>query len=297
MTENAETAEKNMNANDQEARELQRKQGENQEAYEQRLRLRDNLSRIKHTLMVISGKGGVGKTTVAVNLAAGLARDGFSVGLLDADIHGPNAALMLGWEGEKIAPAQLGRIKPIRVNPRLQVLSMSFLLDNSGQAVIWRGPLKMQVIKQFLADFQWGELDYLIVDLPPGTGDEPLSVAQLIKGIEGAVIVTTPQEVALLDGRKCVDFTRQLKVPVLGIVENMAGFTCPHCGREIDIFKKGGGEKAARELDVPFLGRIPLDPRLVVSGDEGKPFLLAHPDSEAARALEEIIKRLSPPPG
>jgi len=190
--------------------------------------------------MVISGKGGVGKTTVAVNLAAGLARDGFSVGLLDADIHGPNAALMLGGEGEKIAPAQLGRIKPIRINPHLQVLSMSFLLENSGQAVIWRGPLKMQVIKQFLADFQWGPLDYLIVDLPPGTGDEPLSVAQLIKGIEGAVIVTTPQEVALLDGRKCVDFTRQLKVPVLGIVENMAGFTTDS-GEHYAIFGEGGG--------------------------------------------------------
>ena len=286
-----------MDNNDQEARELQRKQGENQEQYEQRLRLRDNLSRIKHTLMVISGKGGVGKTTVAVNLATGLARDGFSVGLLDADIHGPNVALMLGGEGEKIVPAQLGQIKPIRINPRLQVLSMSFLLENSGQAVIWRGPLKMQVIKQFLADFQWGKLDYLIVDLPPGTGDEPLSIAQLIKDMEGAIIVTTPQKVALLDGRKCVDFTRQLKVPVVGIVENMSGFKCPHCGREIDIFKKGGGEKAARELKVPFLGRIPLDPRMVVSGDEGKPFVQAHPDSEAARRLEEIITKISPKKG
>lgn len=283
-----------MKDQDQEAQELQRKQGENQEQYEQRLRLRDNLAGIKHTLMVISGKGGVGKTTVAVNLAVGLARDGFSVGLLDADIHGPNVALMLGGEGKKIAPAQMGRIKPIRINPRLQVMSMSFLLENSGQAVIWRGPLKMQVIKQFLADFQWGKLDYLIVDLPPGTGDEPLSIAQLIKDMEGAIIVTTPQEVALLDGRKCVDFTRQLKVPPLGIIENMSGFKCPHCGQEIDIFKKGGGERAARELKVPFLGRIPLDPRLVVSGDEGKPFLLAYPDSEAARKLEDILSKISP---
>jgi ATP-binding protein involved in chromosome partitioning len=277
--------------------ELHRRQGEDQERYEQRLRLKDNLSLIKHKLMVISGKGGVGKTTIAVNLAAGLAGKGYEVGLLDADIHGPNVALMLGSEGKKITPAHPGKIRPVRVFPGLQVLSMAFLLENPGQAVIWRGPLKMGVIRQFLSDFQWGGLDYLVVDLPPGTGDEPLSVGQMIPEMEGAVIVTTPQEVALLDARKCVDFTRQIKVPVLGIVENMSGLRCPHCGQEIEIFKKGGGEKAARELGVPFLGRIPLDPRLVSSGDEGKPFLAEYPGSEAAQSLEEIIKKIIKPGG
>lgn len=278
-----------MNKNDEKDLEFHRKQGESQEQYEQRLRLRDNLSRIKNTIMVVSGKGGVGKTTVAVNLAAGLSRDGFSVGLIDADIHGPNVALMLGSEGEQFEGARAGMVKPILVRPRLQVVSMAFLIDDPGQAVIWRGPLKMQVIKQFLSDFEWGDLDYLVVDLPPGTGDEPLSVAQLIPGMKGAVIVTTPQEVALLDGRKCVDFTRQIKVPALGIIENMSNFCCPHCGREIELFGTGGGEAAARELGVPFLGRIPLDPRFVVSGDTGKPFIDEYPDSDTTQALNDII--------
>ncbi len=268
---------------------LHRRGGEDPEQYQQRMRIRENLSRIKRKFMVISGKGGVGKTTVAVNLAAALAADGFTVGLLDADIHGPNTALMLGREGGRIDPGRPGEIKPVEVSPRLKVLSMSFLLGDPGQAVIWRGPLKMGVIKQFLSDFQWGDLDFLVVDLPPGTGDEPLSVAQLIPDLEGAIIVTTPQKVALLDGRKCVDFTRQIKVPVVGLVENMSGFSCPHCGKEIEIFKSGGGEAAAGELGIPFLGRIPLDPRMVISGDEGQPFVNGHPDAEAARALRKII--------
>ena len=272
--------------------ELHRRGGEDPEQHLQRLRTRENLSRIRRKLMVISGKGGVGKTTVAVNLAAALAEDGFTVGLLDADIHGPNTALMLGRGEGQIAPGRPGEIKPLEVGPRLKVLSMAFLLGDPGQAVIWRGPLKMGVIRQFLSDFQWGDLDFLIVDLPPGTGDEPLSVAQLIPDLEGAVIVTTPQEVALLDGRKCVDFTRQIGVPVVGLVENMSGFACPHCGEEIEIFKSGGGEAAAGELGIPFLGRIPLDPRLVTSGDEGRPFVNGHPETEAARALRQIIREI-----
>jgi len=282
-----------MSKNNEKELEFHRKQGESQEQYEQRLRLRDNISRIKNTIMVVSGKGGVGKTTVAVNLAAGLARDGYSVGLIDADIHGPNVALMLGSEGKQFEGARAGMVKPMLVRPGLQVVSMAFLIDDPGQAIIWRGPLKMHVIRQFLSDFEWGDLDYLVVDLPPGTGDEPLSVAQLIPGMKGAVIVTTPQEVALLDGRKCVDFTRQIKVPALGIIENMSNFTCPHCGKEIEIFGHGGGEAAARKLGVPFLGRIPLDPRFVVSGDTGKPFIDEYPDSKTAGALNDIITLIS----
>ena len=279
----------NENNNDYE---LHRRQGESQEQYEQRLRLKDNISRIKHVLMVISGKGGVGKTTVAVNLALGLAERGFQVGLLDADIHGPNTALMLGSEGERLKPAAAGKITPFPISENLKVLSMSFLLESSDQAVIWRGPLKMGVLRQFLSDFDWGKLDYLIVDLPPGTGDEPLSIAQLIPEVEGAVVVTTPQEVSLLDGSKCVDFTRQLKVPVVGIVENMSGMKCPHCGNNIDIFGKGGGETAAGTLNVPFLGSIPLDPRQVEAGDRGESFLNVYAESPAARAMEEIIDRI-----
>ncbi|KQC16162.1 MAG: hypothetical protein APR56_09455 [Methanosaeta sp. SDB] len=271
---------------------LHRRGEETSEQHEQRLRIQDNLSRIKRKLMVISGKGGVGKTTVAVNLAAALAEDGFTVGLLDADIHGPNTALMLGREGGQIEPGRPGEIKPVQVGDRLKVLSMAFLLGDPGQAVIWRGPLKMGVIRQFLSDFQWGDLDFLVVDLPPGTGDEPLSVAQLIPDLEGAIIVTTPQKVALLDGRKCVDFTRQIKVPVVGLVENMSGFSCPHCGEKIEIFSFGGGEAAAGELGIPFLGRIPLDPRMVISGDEGQPFVNGHPEAEAARALRQIIHKI-----
>jgi len=272
--------------------EMHRRQGEDQQRYEQRLRMKEHLSLIKHKFMVISGKGGVGKTTIAVNLAAGVAARDFRVGLLDADIHGPNVALMLGSEGKKIAPDHPGKIRPVEVSPRLQVLSMAFLLENPGQAVIWRGPLKMGVLRQFLSDFRWGGLDYLFVDLPPGTGDEPLSIGQMIPEMEGAIIVTTPQEVAILDARKCVDFTRQIKVPVLGIVENMSGLKCPHCGKEIELFKKGGGERAAQELGVPFLGNIPLDPRLVISGDEGKPFVIEQPDSEAAQKLNAVIEHI-----
>jgi ATP-binding protein involved in chromosome partitioning len=268
-----------------------RKRGESPEEYEERLRLDETLKNIKHTLLVISGKGGVGKTTVAVNLATGLARRGYSVGLLDVDIHGPNIAKMLGLDGERTRPARGNRVTPVPASENLKVISISFFLEKDSDAVIWRGPLKMKVIKQFLSDVEWGALDYLIIDSPPGTGDEPLSVGQLIPHLDGAIIVTTPQEVAVLDARKCATFARQLNVPVIGIIENMSGFTCPHCGKEIDIFKKGGGERAARELALHFLGRLPLDPMLVTSGDEGRPFIEAHEDTETARSINAIIEK------
>ncbi len=259
------------------------------------VKLTCNLSKIKHRIGVLSGKGGVGKTTVATNLAAELAKRGYKVGLLDADIHGPNVAKMFGAEGQRLfADPNSQTIKPFTPlgMPNLKIVSMAFLLENPDQPVIWRGPLKHQAIKQFLAEIDWGELDFLIVDLPPGTGDEALSVAQLIKPMDGFVIVTTPQEVSLLDTRKSISFAKMMKVPVLGIIENMSGLICPHCGKEIDIFKKGGGEKAAKELGIPFLGRVPIEPSVVEAGDEGVPIVVAKPESASAKALSQITEKL-----
>jgi len=253
--------------------------------------LKENLSHIEHRIMVMSGKGGVGKSTVAANLAVSLAGKGYEVGILDADIHGPNIPKMLGLDKEKIIGTSQGML-PVPLYPNLKVLSMAFLLPNTDAPVVWRGPMKHNVLQQFLGEAEWGNLDYLIVDLPPGTGDEPLSVAHLIGEVDGSVIVTTPQEVALLDSRKAVVFSRMVHVPVIGIVENMSGFKCPHCGKEIDLFKVGGGEKAAVELQVPFLGRIPLDPEIVQNCDRGKPFVAAEPDSPAAKAFGEITDRV-----
>lgn len=238
-------------------------------------KIRENMKKISHKLLVISGKGGVGKTTVAANLAFSLVLQDKKVGLLDVDIHGPNIAKMVGAEGKKLGSLPDGKIEPIFVPPGVRVVSISPLLKNIDTPVIWRGPLKMKLITQFLSDVDWQDLDYLIIDSPPGTGDEPLSVAQLIPDLTGAIIVTTPQEVALLDSRKAVNFARAVNIPIIGVIENMSGLTCPHCGKQISLFKKGGGEKAARELNVPFLGRLPLDPDIVTSGDKGKPFVIA----------------------
>ncbi len=253
--------------------------------------LKKRLSRIRHKIMVMSGKGGVGKTTVSVNIAYELASRGYKVGLLDADIHGPNVPLMLGLEGKQLFVGPEG-IEPLVVGDNLKVVSMSFLISSPDTPVIWRGPLKMAALRQFLSEVNWGDLDFLIVDLPPGTGDEPLSIAQLIKDIDGSIIVTTPQDVALLDSKKSINFSKKVGVPVLGIVENMSGFVCPHCGKEVDLFKKGGGEKAAQQYNVPFLGRIPLDPRVVEAGDSGKIVTAQAPDSPVAGAFREIVDRL-----
>lgn len=253
--------------------------------------LTKNMARISAKILVLSNKGGVGKSVIAVNMAICLSRKGARVGLVDADMHGPSVAKMLGFEGKRMRVGPLG-IFPFLVNSNLGVISMSFLLESPDVAVIWRGPLKMNALRQFLAEVNWGKRDYLIVDSPPGTGDEPLSVCQLIRDLTGAVIVTTPQDVALLDSRKCVSFLRELSTPILGILENMSGMKCPHCGKDIVLFKTGGGEKAARELGVPFLGRIPFDPRIVESTDDGKPFVEAYPDSEASKVIEKICQSI-----
>lgn len=250
-------------------------------------KLRSRLELIRHKVLVLSGKGGVGKSTVAVNLAVALAAAGKKVGLLDIDLHGPSVPKMLGIEG---MPLHGGgeSIRPFVVGDNLLVMSIGFLLRGNDEAVIWRGPLKMGVIKQFLADVEWGPLDYLVVDSPPGTGDEPLSIAQLIPDADGAVIVTTPQDVALLDVRRCITFCRQLKLPVLGVVENMSGFACPHCGKPVDLFGSGGGEKMAADMGVPFIGRIPFDPLIVTTADDGRPFVIAHRSTDAGRMLSEL---------
>ena len=262
-----------------------------EEKIEQEKRLKERMLKIKYKLIVMSGKGGVGKTTVAVNLAYGLADKGKRVGILDVDIHGPNVPKMLGIEERRFVMSESG-IEPIEVNSSLKVVSIAFVLENRDQPVVWRGPLKMIAIKQFLSDVNWGELDYLIIDSPPGTGDEPLSVCQLIPDINGAVIVTTPQDVAILDSRKSVLFAKELNVPVLGIIENMSGLICPYCGNEINLFSRGGGEKAANDLNVPFLGRIPIEPEIVESCDSGNPFLHFKKQSSTALSMNKILDKI-----
>ncbi len=246
---------------------------------------------VKHVILVLSGKGGVGKSTVSVNLASALSAHGRTVGLLDLDIHGPNIPKMLGIEDQR--PAVLEKtMEPVHVTGNLSVMSMAFLLPDTSSPVIWRGPMKMAVIQQFLSDVNWGALDYLIVDLPPGTGDEALSIIQLSPNVQGAVIVTTPQDVAVLDAVKTVKFIEKLELPVIGIIENMSGMICPHCGNTIDLFGRGGGEKAAQELGVPYLGSIPLDPAMVKAGDEGRPYVLRHADTPTWKAVDAVMEKL-----
>jgi len=257
----------------------------------QEKRLKDKMSKIKHPLIVMSGKGGVGKTTVAVNLAYALSLSGNSVGILDIDLHGPNIAKMLGIENQSILTYEFG-IEPVEVSKNLKAVSIALSGYNPDQPIIWRGPAKAAVIRQFFSDVNWGNLDYLVIDSPPGTGDEPLSACQLIPNVSGIIIVTTPQDVAILDARKSVLFAQEIKIPVVGIIENMSGFICPHCHVETDIFKKGGGEKAAQELKVPFLGRVPFQPEFVEFGDKGTPFVSFQEKSKPAEAFMSIVKKI-----
>ena len=254
-------------------------------------RLQEKLFHIRCKVMVMSGKGGVGKSTVATNLAASLALRGYQVGILDADLHGPDVPRMLGIEGRHLISKGDG-VEPVEVFSGFKAVSMALLAHEPDKAIVWRGPLKHSAIRQFLRDVNWGDLDFLFIDLPPGTGDEPLSVSKLIQDVDGAIIVTTPQEVALLDSRKAVSFSKQINIPVLGIVENMSGMVCPHCGKSIDLFKIGGGEKAAKELGVPFLGRIPIDPQVVLSCDSGEPFVAKVDESLAKTAFIQVIQNL-----
>ncbi len=261
------------------------------EQQQQQEQMQSVLAKIKHKLLVMSGKGGVGKSTTAVNLALSLAQQGAKVGLLDIDLHGPSVPTMLDLELQR--PAVEDDLMLPVVTHGLKVMSIGFLIKQQDDALIWRGPMKAGVIQQFLRDVNWGELDYLVVDCPPGTGDEPLSIVQLLGKDSGAVLVTTPQKVALVDVRKSVTFCQQLNLPVYGLVENMSGFVCPNCNEKVDIFKKGGGREMAGEMNIPFLGQIPMDPRVVEAGDEGTPVVLTYPDSPTTKAFAEIAAELA----
>jgi Mrp family chromosome partitioning ATPase len=251
----------------------------------QDVKLQANMERVRYKIAVMSGKGGVGKSTISVNLAWALAMQDLQVGIMDADIHGPNLPTMLGVTGQRFTGSE-DEIEPVEVLANLRVASVGNIGYDRDAALIWRGPMKLGLIKQFLADVVWGDLDFLVIDTPPGTGDEALTIGQEIKSMTGIVIVTTPQEVALLDSRKSVDFANKLKIPVIGIVENMAD------GESVKVFGSGGGERAASELGVPFLGRVALDPRMVTSGDGGRPYLGDYADEEAGLQLKAIVDRI-----
>jgi ATP-binding protein involved in chromosome partitioning len=267
---------------------------QNKQRYEEEQRLRLKLNRIKHKIAIISGEGGVGKSTVTANLAMAFAMNGHEgkVGILDADIHGPCIPKMLGLKGQTLIGGSDGTLFPVVGKKGIKIVSMDFLLPNDEALVIWRGPLKMRVIQQFLSDVTWGELDYLFIDLPPGTGDEPLSVAQLIADMDGVVIVTMPSEVSEDVVKKAVSFARQIGVPIIGIVENMSGFVCPECGAKVNIFRTGGGKRIAEDLSAPYLGSIPIDPDICNDSDNGLPFIAGTKNSPATKAFTDIVKKI-----
>lgn len=252
--------------------------------------IKASLSKIKHKILILSGKGGVGKSSVSANLAASLSKKGYKTGLMDVDVHGPSIAQMLGLtELLDISEEQL--LIPKQVNENLKVVSVQALMQDKDQAIIWRGPAKNGMIRQFVSSVDWGELDFLIIDAPPGTGDEPLTVVQTIPEATG-VIITTPQEVALADIRKSISFCKTVRLKTLGIVENMAGFKCPHCSESIDLFSHGGGEKTAKSQGLGFLGSIPFDLRVVASGDAGEPVMLNNDENDFSKAFDTVVDNI-----
>ena len=262
-----------------------------EESIQEETKIQDTLSQIKHIIIVMSGKGGVGKSTVSSNLAATLSMQGYQTGIMDVDITGPNIPKMFGVEDEKLHVIE-EKLIPVTVPPSMKLMSMAFLLPDKDSPVMWRGPVKMGAIKQFIEDVNWGYLDYLVVDMPPGTGDEALSIVQLMPKADGMIIVTTPQDVALLDSRKSLRFGAETRIPIIGIIENMSGFVCPHCGEVTNIFKSGGGEAAAKELNVQFLGKVPIEPGVVDAGDSGMPVVLKYPESASAKAFGAIVDKV-----
>lgn len=248
------------------------------------------LEKIKRKFIVMSGKGGVGKSSTAVNLAIALARAGAKVGMIDVDLHGPDVPRMLGYNGV-LDINDKNQLIPFSYNERLKAVSVESLIDDKDNAIIWRGPVKHSMIQQFIGQVAWGEIDVLVVDAPPGTGDEPLTVAQSIKDAE-AIIVTTPQEVSLADVRKSINFCRTVKMSLFGLIENMSGLACPHCNEVLDLFGSGGGERTARQMDVPFLGAVPFDPQMVVCGDEGVAYQEKYPESAVTTAYNKIAEKV-----
>lgn len=249
--------------------------------------IKTSLGNIKNKILVMSGKGGVGKSTVSTNLAVGLANRGFKVGLMDVDLHGPDICRMLNLD-ENLRHSGEGLVPLMKFGENLKVISLEYMMEDRDDPIIWRGPLKIQAIRQFISDMDWGKLDYLIIDAPPGTGDEPLTISTTIPDAQ-AVVVTTPQEIALADVRKSLNFCKHVNMKVIGVVENMSGLVCPHCRETVDVFKSGGGEKTALDFNVPFLGRVPMDPNVVLGGDSGAPYLTSDSDSPAVKAFSEVI--------
>ena len=264
------------------------------EALDQRMiEIQNNMAKIKNKIVIISGKGGVGKTTVAVNLAISLASYGLRVGILDVDITGPNVLKMLGISPEirpRVDP-ELKKFYPVDGPLNIKVVSMAFLLQDMDTPVIWRGPMKMSAVRQFLGDALWGELDYLVCDLPPGTSDETLDILQLIPD-ENVVVISTPQEVAIMDARKTIAMAHTMERNVLGIIENMSGFKCPHCGKYIDLYPPGGAEKASNDFKVTLLGKVPFEIEVSQQGDLGLPFVLKYPESDSSKAFKAIVNKI-----
>ncbi len=250
------------------------------------------LSNIKHRLMIFSGKGGVGKSTIAVNLAYGLAMLGKKVGLLDADLHGPSLARMTGTDAVRAEAGPVGKILPVKLHDNFHALSVAYLIDNVDTALIWRGPLKMKLLEDMIKNTQWGDLDYLVVDCPPGTGDEPLSVAQLLEHVDGAVVVSSAQDISVLDVRKSLDFAQKLNIPVLGIIENMSFIDCPHCGKRIDLFAGEGIPKALHDYNLNLLAKMPFDQNIAASCDRGRPFIYDYGKTESAAILQRFVQKI-----
>ncbi|WP_035237661.1 Mrp/NBP35 family ATP-binding protein [Desulfobacter vibrioformis] len=253
--------------------------------------IKSNLAQIKNKIFVLSGKGGVGKSSVSANLATSLAKKGYKTGLMDVDVHGPSIAQMFGMKDLLDIDPDTKLLLPKQINENLKVVTVQALMQDKDQAIIWRGPAKTGIIKQFVGSVCWGELDYLVIDAPPGTGDEPLTVIQTIPDAKG-IIVTTPQEVALADIRKSISFCKTVKMETLGVLENMAGYTCPHCNQFIDLFKSGGGEKTAKAQGLNFLGSIPFDTRVVASGDDGVPLMTYEADGPFKQAFTKVVDNI-----
>jgi ATP-binding protein involved in chromosome partitioning len=262
-----------------------------QEQAAQDAAVKNSLDKIKNKILVMSGKGGVGKTSTSVNLSIALASKGFKVGIMDVDLHGPDVPRMLGLEGMPEVN-QNKKLNPMSYSNNLKAISIESFTPNKDDAIIWRGPLKFSAIRQFIGDVDWGDLDFLVIDSPPGTGDEPLTVAQTITDAR-AIIVTTPQEVALADVRKSINFCKTVNMEIFGLIENMSGFSCPHCGEMITLFGSGGGKKTADQMGIKFLGSIPFDPKMVVCGDTGACYQEVHSESAVTRAFAAVVEKLA----